>query len=127
MSSSPVVVGMIAVLGMVFQGLLYGNELVERSFTIEQFEYDTTDPPSCSHEGALDQIACFFGNVARTVGNAFRAVGNFFRVIIGVGALFLNFVTFNVPGAPWFIRVPVGFFFGGSMVWAIAGLVRGGK
>lgn len=98
-----------------FEGLLLGSSIVSESFPAAS----TVDFGSCSNAGGLDKIAC-------VIENAWNFVVNVVKVIFGVVALIFNLVSFNVPGAPWFVRLPIGACFGFGLLWSIASLFRGG-
>lgn len=108
-NAGPIVVLAIVVLTLIFEGMLYGSELAEQSFPT----LDEPEEEDCS--GFLDGFAC-----------GVRAAWNFIRMLFGVVAFFYNLVTFNVPGAPWFVRVFVGAIFGGSILWTLAVFIRRG-
>lgn len=108
MAASPIPVLLIVVATLTFQAMLFGSELAEKSFpTLEE-------PEAGDCDGFLDGFACGVDYVV-----------NFISVVFGVVAFFFNLVTFNVPGAPWFVRLLVGGAIGGSIVWSVATLFRG--
>lgn len=111
---SPLPVLIIVVGVLVFQALLFGGELAEKSF-----------PTIKNEEGTTEDCDSVFGDFGCGVRNVLQSIWNFFRVIGGVIAFFFNLVTFNVPGAPWFVRLVVGSFIGSALVWSVAGLFRG--
>lgn len=99
-------------LTLAFEGLVFGGELASQSFP-QPIDSGT----ACSGTG-LDLIAnCVFA--------FFEGVLNVFRVIFGVVAFIWNLITFNVPGAPDYVRYPVGGIIVVGLVWSIAGLIRG--
>jgi len=83
---------------LVFQAVLFGAEYAEAAFP--EFEQP---------EGVLDIIQ------------------QVLSAIWGVVEFVFSLVTFNVPGAPFWIRVPIATYFGGTIVWSVASLVRGGS
>ena len=95
--ASPVPVLVALTVVLVFEGLLFGATLVESSFP----EFEQPD-------GILDAL---IGIV---------------QAIWGVVVFIFNLITFNIPGAPFWVRVPVGIAIGGSLMWSIATLIRGG-
>lgn len=101
MASSPMVVLSVIVLTLVFEGLLFGEELAEASFP--SFE----QPEGGGFFDVLDAVLAIV------------------QAIWGTVVFVFNLVSFNVPGAPWFVRAPIGFILGGGLVWSIATLVRG--
>lgn len=102
MSNTAMSVLAIIVLTLTFEGVLFAEEIAERSFP--SFE----EPTSGGFFGLLDALLA----VVQTVW--------------GVVVFFFNLITFNVPGAPGWVRVPVSAMLGGGLVWSIAVLVRGG-
>lgn len=91
----------IIVVTLVFEGLLFGEEL--ENFSFPQFE----EPTSGGFFGALEALLSIV------------------KVVWGAVLFFFDLLTFNVPGAPWYVRVPVGAILGGGLVWSIATLIRG--
>lgn len=102
MAPSPVPVLAVIILTISFQALLFGDELAERSF------------PSFEEP---EETGGFFG--------AFDVIAAILKTIWGVVVFFTNLLTFNVPGAPTFIRVIVGSIMGGGLIWSIATLIKG--
>jgi hypothetical protein len=47
------------------------------------------------------------------------------NAVWGVVTFLYNAISFNIPGAPAWARVPIAVGFIGTLTWAIAGLVRG--
>lgn len=113
-AASPAPIILVVALTLVFEGLLFGSSIANTSFPAAS----SVDFGSCGNVGGLDLIGC-------VISNAFNAVVNVFKVIIGAVVFFFNLVSFNVPGAPWFVRMVVGCAIGGSIIWAIAGMFRG--
>lgn len=100
MAMNPLPVLAIVTISLVFQGLLFGQEIAERSFP-------TFEKPEEGAWGALE------------------AAGNVLLSLWGVVVFLYNLVSFNVPGAPWYARVIVGGITGSAVIWSIATLVRG--
>ena len=92
---------MIAIITYSGMGLMYGTEIAERSFP--SFE----EPQTTGIFGTL-------GGVGAALQTAWGAI-----------VFIWNFVTFNVPGAEWWVRAPLSVIFGGSITWSIATLARG--
>lgn len=109
MASSPIIVLAICVPTFVFQALLVGAVQGE-----PEFPTFSTSTVVCSGDGFVDGIKC-----------PFYWVMDLFRVLFAAAGWFFGLLTFNVPGAPWFIRVVVSSLIGGPTVWAIATLIRG--
>lgn len=108
MAASPIPVLLIIVGTLVFQGMLFGSELAEKSFpTLEK-------PEAGDCEGLIDGFVCGVNYVV-----------DFFRVLFGVIAFFFNLITFNVPGAPWFVRAFLGAAMGCAILWSVVTLFRG--
>ena len=101
MAANPILVLVIAMFTYGGMGLMYGQEIAERSYP--SFE----EPASGGFFGALDGLTA-----------AVQATW-------GMVVFIFNFVTFNIPGAEWWIRAPMTVIFGGSLVWSIATLIRG--
>lgn len=99
--ASPVPHLLVMTVVLVFQGVLFGSEIAEESFP--EFE----EPSSGGFFGALEALLAVV------------------QAVWGVVVFVFNLVTFNVPGAPWFIRVPIATYFGGTIVWSLASLIRG--
>ena len=98
---NPVPIIAVIMITLTFEGLLFGSELAERSFP----SFD--QPISGGFWGVLDAIIAVV------------------QVIWGVVVFIFNLVTINVPGAPWWIRLPVAGVLGGGLIWAISELIRG--
>lgn len=92
----------IVLLTVTFEGMIFGQELAERSFPTYE------EPQSSGFFGVLDALLAIV------------------KVIWGAVVFFFNLITFNVPGAPWWVRLPVGGLIGGGFVWSVATLIRGG-
>lgn len=100
--STAVKVLAIVMITITFEGLLFGSEIAARSFP----SFD--QPTSGGFFGALDAILAVL------------------QAVWGAIVFFFNLLTFNIPGAPWWIRIPIGSILGGGFVWSIAALIRGG-
>lgn len=101
MGSSPIAVLSIITLVLVFEGLLFGEEVAAYSFPT--FE----EPQSGGFFGVLEALLAIV------------------QAIWGTVVFLFNLLTFNIPGAPWYVRVPVGGMMFGALVWSIAELIRG--
>lgn len=101
MAFSPIPHVIVMVGALVFQGVFYGEEIAEESFP--EYEQPNT-------EG-------FWGAV-----EALTAVVN---TVWGAVVFLFNLITFNIPGSPWWSRVVVSTYFGGTIFWSIATLIRG--
>jgi hypothetical protein len=111
MAMNPLPIIAIITATLVFQALIFGEEYAEQSFpNYEEFTSACDD----GDDGFFSGIYCIF-----------QQVGYFFRVIVGVVLFLFNLISFNVPGAPWFIRVIVSGILGGGIFWATATLFRG--
>lgn len=99
MAPSPIPLLGIITIFFVAEGLIFGDELLEESFP------DSPDEP----DGIFDVLL------------------QIVQAIWGVLVLVWNAATANVPGAPWWVRVPVGVFVGGGLIWSAAALARGGS
>lgn len=101
MATNPVLVLVVIMFTMGGMGLIYGQEIAERSFP--SFE----EPESTGFFAAI-------GSVGAALQTAWGAL-----------VFVFNFITFNIPGAEWWVRAPLTLIFGGSLTWSIATLVRG--
>lgn len=101
MSTAIKVLGIVLVT-VAFEGLIFGAEIAERSFPA----FD--QPQSGGFFAVLDALLAIV------------------QTIWGAVVFFFNLLTFNIPGAPFWVRVPVGGLIGGGFVWSVATLVRGG-
>lgn len=113
---NPIPVLFLAMGTLVFTSILYGNALADESFpnaTVVNFG-------QCGNEGGFGALFCPLWNV-------FLYIVNIFKIIFGAIAFVFNLVTLNVPGAPWYIRAMYFTFFGGTITWSIASLLRGGS
>lgn len=93
---------------LVFEGLVYGAEIAEETFA----EFAEPEDRDCS--GFLDGVACVFGFVIDVFQAIFAAVVFLFRLI-----------TFDVPDAPWWIRVPIATVLGGGLILVVVQIFRG--
>lgn len=118
-AASPLVVVVIALSTMGFEALVFGEELAASSFPdFLPVNFDECDDSGSGFFSFDDRIGCFFANVG-------HAIANFFIFLYGAGVFFWNVVSFNVGGAPWFVRLVVGSIFGGTVLWALVGVFRG--
>lgn len=81
---------------LAFEGLVYGQAIAEASFP-------TLSAPTNPLEVLFGVIGIVFGGIV----------------------FFLNLLTFNVPDAPTWVRVPFATIFGGGLFFLILGLIRG--
>lgn len=93
----------VIIMVVAFEGVFFGAEIAERSFP------DFDQPQQGGFFGALDAILAVL------------------QAVWGAVVFFVNLLTFNIPGAPAYIRYPVGAALTGGLIWSIAGLIRGGK
>lgn len=101
MASSPMIVLTIVTASLGFMGLIYGATIAETTFP--SFE----QPSSGGFFGALDALLAIIQGVWGTI------------------LFILKLITFQVPGAPWYIRLLVGATMGGAIIWSVATLFRG--
>lgn len=52
-------------------------------------------------------------------------LGDILGFVFDIIQFFFDALTFNVEGAPFYIRIPIAFAIVSSMVWAIINLIRG--
>jgi hypothetical protein len=64
--------------------------------------------------------------VEQSEGGFFNALGAIFGAIWTGVSWFMAFLTFNVEGAPAWVRIPISIFNGGSILLVVLRLVRGG-
>lgn len=112
-AQSPAVVIIIVLLTLTFEGLYYGSDLATQSYPAPS----NIQTGSCGG-GGLDRIACVIGGV-------FEFIVNVVKIIFGTVAFVFNLITFNVPGAPLFVRIPIGGMITLAILWSVASLVRG--
>jgi hypothetical protein len=114
MGTSPVIALTIVMLTLTFEGLLFGEELAEKSFP------DLIDP---AHES--QDCDGFFDGFVCAIETVLSYIGNFFIILFGAIVFIINAITFNVAGAPWFVRVPMGTLMGTMILWPAVTLFRG--
>ena len=114
MALNPIPLVVVLLLTYVFTFGVAGDELIERRFDFGQPEGDSSQ--DC--EGLFDGFVCGIENFI----NFIRTV---FTVIWGVIGLIFDLATFNVAGAPFFIRFLVGGFTVTTFGWSLATLLRG--
>lgn len=100
--ANPVPILAIITIVLTFEGLLFGEELAQYSFP------EFNEPESGGFFGILDALLAIV------------------QAVWGAVVFFLNLLTFNVPGAPWYVRLPIGAILSGGLIWSIAVLIRGG-
>lgn len=114
---APISLLLIAVAAIVFQSLIYLEEYSQDSFI------PSLETPDCSVYGpgiaeGIERIGCYIGAFFLTIAN--------FILMIGSVAVFLgNAISFNIPGAPWYVRAMMTVFFAGSVGWALVAMFRG--
>lgn len=130
MGASPVKTLVAVTIVLSFQALLVGGNLSEVNvfgdfFTADSDEVELTDCRQAIVGGPLIWIGCVGGNLATialdltgTIDLAKRAVNAF--------GIFLGLMTFNIPDAPFWIRLPVSMAVVGSTTWALITVLRGG-
>lgn len=99
---NPLPILLIIIMTLTFQGLLFGAEIADRVFPTFR------EPTSGGFFGVLDAIIAVV------------------QAVWGVVLFFFSLLFFDVPGAPWWVRVPVGAALTGGLIWSIATLIRGG-
>ena len=111
----------IVALTLTFQGLLYGGSLIDASYpALRTVDFDACNDATGWTRG-IEIFGCYIGNVLLILINAVV-------LIFGTVVFFVNLITFNVPGAPTFVRFLVGATLGASVLWiVIATLFRGTK
>lgn len=114
---APVAILLIAAGVLAFQAVVYADEYATQSIIT------SVDTPECVGDfsgivGATALIAC-------RIQQGFLFIVNVFLVIFSVVRFMFNAITFNVPGAPFYVRAMFATFFIGSLGWSIAGMFRG--
>lgn len=94
-------------LTMTLVGLMFGVNIAESSYP----DFRAVNFGACSGN-ALDLIGCWLANVG-------ALVYNFFAFIIGTVAFMFNIMTFNIPGAPAWVRAMMTLLLGGPLLWLI--------
>ncbi len=129
MSTSPVKVLFGVTVVLCFQALLVGGEITEVNIFGDSFQQDD---PSVSYAecngflaGPLIYSGCLLGNLATFFLEANELI-SLFKAAINAFGIFLGLMTFNVPGAPFWVRMPVAMVVVGSSVWSLVTLMRGG-
>lgn len=107
MSLSPIAILFIAVSTLAFEAILFSDSLTEMGLPV--FEQ-----PTVSCDGIIN---CTIATVQFAV--------SIVKAVWGTIVLLINLLSFNVPGAPWYIRLIIGSAVGGGMAWSIARLIRG--
>ena len=90
-----------------FEGIVYGNALVEESFAL-------TAPAAPSCTGFLDGVACALGWIVQV-----------FQAIAGALVFLFNLLTFNIPDAPIPVRIVLAAVFDGGLLLLIVSIFRG--
>lgn len=112
----------IITLTLTFEGLLFGQDLIASSYPeMRDIDFGACAEATGSGPDGIWVVACY-------IGNFFLIIANFFRFLYGTGALLLGLISFNIPGAPGWVRALMGSLIGGPVLWAIAtSLFRGSK
>lgn len=108
---APIALLFVLAVGFVFQAAMVGDEINEISFEIDS-------PTNQSDEG---------GFLESFTPDAINMLTAIVGTIWGFVKTFFNFLTFNVPGAPGWIRFIVAMTINGSLAWSIVALIRGGQ
>lgn len=114
MGLNPIPYLLVAVLGIIFTFALEGNTLATDSFPTPS----QADPDTCGSGGFFSSIECGISTGVTFVINAFK-------VIYGSFVFLFRAVTFDVPDAPWYARIPITIIIGGSTTIAIVSIIRG--
>ena len=112
----------LSVIAMVlaFEGLLFGQDIVASSFPA----FNDVDFQDCFSTGF---IASGFGlgYISCVVVQVFNIIVNFFKFLYGTVVFFVKLLSFDIGGAPTWIRYVLGSITTGTILWSIAGLARG--
>lgn len=109
MAASPIIVLAIVLMGQVFMAALFGEEYASDSFG----DLGTLEG-ECNGDGFFAGIMC-----------AVEKVVQFFQIIGAVISFFFKVAFFIIPGAPWYIQVPISTIVLASILWSVATLFRG--
>lgn len=93
---------------LAFEGLLFGSEIAADTFG------DIVSPEEQDCSGFLDGVACVFTFIFDVFETIFAGIVFLFRLI-----------TFDVPGAPWWVKVPVAGLLGGGIILVVIQVFRG--
>lgn len=106
---APIALLFIIAVSFAFQMAFLGDEINEIEFEIDNPQNQTEDEGFFSDwtPDSLDALAAIIGT------------------IWGFVKTFFNFLTFNVPGAPTWVRFIVGMTINGSLAWSLVALLRG--
>lgn len=110
----------VIVMVLAFEGLLFGQDVVASSFP----QFNDVDFADCFSTGFVSS-GFGLGYISCVVVQVFNIVINFFKFMYGTVVFFVKLLSFDIGGAPTWIRFLVGSFFTASILWAIAGLARG--
>lgn len=108
---APIALLFILGVGFVFQAAITDD-------TINQPQFEINSPTNQSEEG---------GFLESFTPDAINMIAAIIGVIWSFVKTFFNFLTFNVPGAPGWIRFIVAMTINGSLAWSIVALIRGGQ
>ena len=98
---APAAILIIIALTLTFQFVFLSSDYTEESYNI--------DEPSNNSSFDFDEPGPW----------------NILSAIWNVVTTFVDLLTFNIPGAPLYVRFPVGITITGSLAWSIASLIRG--
>lgn len=106
---------------LAFEGLVFGQDLAASSFPTPS----DVDFASCTADGVWN-AGFGFGFIGCVFQQVLNVIVNFFKFLYGTAVFFFGLISFNVGGAPLFVRFFLGSIFGGTILWSLAGLFRGG-
>lgn len=124
MAASPITVMVIIAATLAFTAIIFGDTMAANSFPA----LGNTDFSDCHARtgGFLGFITGdSLGYIGCIIGKMFNFVMNIFKVIFGTIVFIVNLISFNIPGAPWYVRAVIGTGFGGTLLWSMATLMRG--
>lgn len=114
MAINPIPFLLVAVTGLVFISALGGEQIASDSF----LPLSQPDPDSCGSSGFFSSIEC-------GISTFFTFIFNALKIIIGAFVFLYRGLTFDLPDAPWYARVPITIILGGSITISIVGIIRG--
>ena len=109
MGYAPISALAIVFLTLAFEGLVFGTDLAEQSFPeFQPVEYDDCVFEPGGGIPILSDVGEATGYIGCILANTFTVLVNVVLAVFGTIAFLFNLLTFNVPGAPDYIRFPVG-------------------
>ncbi|MHB8585237.1 MAG: hypothetical protein ACYDDF_05300 [Thermoplasmatota archaeon] len=121
MSLAPLAILVAVAVTLTFEGLLYGGSLASDLPQLPSFPNFATCPSGggvLDANGPVATIACYLGDT-------FLLIGAFGLSVVDGAILVADLASFNVPGAPDYVRLLFTFVVGGAILLGVAGMLRG--